>query len=356
MNTGEDLYGMRKSLDLARWISIALLLMHFYFICYGAFREWGWTAPLSDRLLQNIRRTGLFDSSRRVKLFSLAFLLISLLGARGRKDGKLGYKSGLMFILIGAAVYFGSIYLLAREDKPTIVAPLYMGVCFIGWLLVLTGGMQLSKVIGYSLQKEFFRKKEGGFEQEERLIESDFSINLMANYELNGEIRRSHINFINGRRGVLVIGSPGSGKSWFIVKPAMEQMMRDGFSMLIFDFKYDVLTRHAYSLFCKYRKHYPSTARFYSINFTDLTRSHRCNVIAPGTLRYLSDATDASATILLAINKTWAKRQGDFFIDSPVNFLAALIWFLKKYKGGIFALCRMPLSWRKRPTTNCLPS
>lgn len=340
MNTGEDLYGMRKSLDLSRWISIALLLMHFYFICYGAFREWGWTARLSDRLLDNIRRTGLFDGSWKIKLFSLGFLLISLLGARGRKDGNLGYTRGLVFLLIGAAVYFGSIFLLAREDKPTTVAGLYMGVCFTGWLLVLTGGMQLSRVIGYSLRGDFFRKKEGGFKQEEKLIETDFSINLKAKYELNEETRGSHINIINPRRGVLIVGSPGAGKSWFIVRPAMEQMMKKGFSMLIFDFKYDTLTRYAYSLFCKYRKQYPPTAGFYSINFTDLTRSHRCNVIAPDTLRYLSDATDASATILLGINKTWAKRQGDFFIESPVNFLAALIWFLKKYRGGIY--CTLP--------------
>lgn len=331
---------MRKMLDLTRWISIALLLLHFYFICYGAFREWGWTASLSDRLLENIARTGLFEWPPRIKLFALAFLAISLLGASGRKDGRMGYMGGLAFLFIGLAVYFGSILLLAMEDRSTTVACIYMGACFMGWLLVLTGGMMLSRVISYSLRKGFFKKEEGGFLQEERLIETTFSINFRGQYVFNGETRKSHINIINGRRGVLIIGSPGSGKSRFIVEPAMEQLMGRGFSMLVFDFKYDVLTRYAHSLFCKYQKKYPATTRCYSINFTDLTRSHRCNLIHPATLHHPSDAIGVSRTIMLSINHTWAHKQGDFFVDSPINFLAALIWFLKKYRDG--AYCTLP--------------
>jgi len=340
MNTGEDISGMRKVVDLARWISIALLLMHFYFLCYGAFREWGWTAPLSDRLLENIRRTGLFDHPLRIKLFSLAFLAISLLGARSRKDGRMRYGGGLGFLFLGASVYFGSIFLLAMKGTPGTVAGVYMGACFAGWLMVLTGGLRLSRVIAYALRRDFFRKAEGGFPQEERLIETDFSINLKAQYILNGETRGSHINIINPRRGVLVIGSPGAGKSWFIIEPAMEQMMEKGFSMLVYDFKYPALTNYCHGLFCKYRKKYPDAARFYAINFTDLSRSHRCNLISPDTLRNLSDAIGVSRSIMLSINSTWAHRQGDFFVESPINLLAALIWYLKKYNGGIY--CTLP--------------
>jgi hypothetical protein len=87
----------------------------------------------------------------------------------------------------------------------------------------------------------------GASPQEERLIEADFSINLKAEYLLNGATRKSYINIVNARRGVLLIGSPGSGKSWFIIEPAMEQLIAKGFSMLVLDFKYDTLTRTAYS-------------------------------------------------------------------------------------------------------------
>jgi len=340
MNTGEDMVGMRKVLDLARWISIVLLLMHFYYLCYGAFREWGWTAMLSDRLLTNIERTGLFKAPQRIKLFSLAFLMISLLGASGRKDGQLRYSGGLVILFLGLAIYFGSIFLLAWEAEARTVAGLYMGACFAGWLLVLTGGIRLSRVIGHSLQKGFFKKEEGGFLQEERLIQTVFSVNLKGRYLLDGKSRNSHINIINARRGVLIIGSPGSGKSWFLIEPAMQQLIERGFSMLVFDFKYDALTRHAYSLFCKHRKQYPSSARFYNINFTDLTRSHRCNLISLSSMTHLSDAIGISRTIMLSCNNTWTSRQGDFFVESPINLLAALIWFLKKYKNG--AYCTLP--------------
>lgn len=338
MNTGEDIYGMRKIADLSRWVSIALLLIHFYFTCYAAFREWGWTAPLSDRLLDNIVRTGLFEKPLRIKLISLAFLGLSLLGAKGRKDGELQYSGCLLLLFFGAVIYFGSILLLALESGIVTVACLYMGVCFFGWLIILAGGIRLSRVIAGS--REFFRKEESGFSQEERLIETDFSINLPAKYLLNGKSRGSHINIINARRGVLVIGSPGSGKTWFIVEPAMQQLIERGFSMLVFDFKYDTLTRYAYSLFCKYRDRYPTSARWYSINFTDLTKSHRCNLIHPATLEHLSDAIGVSRTILLSINNTWSHKQGDFFVESPINFLAALIWFLKRYKNGVY--CTLP--------------
>ncbi|HVU84821.1 MAG TPA: TraM recognition domain-containing protein, partial [Puia sp.] len=144
----------------------------------------------------------------------------------------------------------------------------------------------------------------------------------------------------NGRRGVLIIGSPGSGKSWFIVEPAIEQLIEKGFCMLVFDFKYATLSRQAYNLFEKYRKRYPASARFYSVNFSDLSRSYRCNLIDPATMNHLSDALGVSRTILLSINKTWANKEGDFFVESPINLLAAVIWYLRKYKNGIY--CTLP--------------
>lgn len=340
MNTGEDIYGMRKVLDLSRWISIVLLLIHFYFICYGAFQAWGLTADLSDRLLANIARTGLFHRFWICKTFSLVFLVLSMLGARRRKDEGLDYTNGLMSIFTGVAIYFGSAFVLTRNGDDRNLAGIYMGTCFAGWILILTGGMRLSRVIARRLRRGFFRKVQEGFAQEERLIKTDFSINLKAEYRLDGATRKSFINIINGRRGVLVIGSPGSGKSWFIIEPAMQQLIERGFAMLVLDFKYDTLTKHAYQLFCKYRRNYPDTAQFYSINFSDLSRSHRCNLIDPSSLGEVSDAIGVSRTIMLSINNTWANKQGDFFVESPINFLAALIWFLKKYKNGLY--CTLP--------------
>ncbi|MBN8856072.1 MAG: hypothetical protein BGO55_16585 [Sphingobacteriales bacterium 50-39] len=340
MNTGEDHYGMRKVLDLSRWISIILLLLHFYVTCYTAFSAWGLTAALSDRLLVNIIRTGLFDRSATCKLLSLAFLGISLLGVQGRKDVRSGYTKGLLLFGIGLLIYWESKMLLKWIDDPMMSACIYMGTCFVGWLVVMNGGLQMSRVIGHSFRKGFFRKEESGFPQEETLMEGDYAVNLEGIYEFQGESRSSYINILNGRRGILLVGGPGSGKSWFIVEPALQQLVEKGFSMLVFDFKYDTLSKLVYNLFLQYRSRYPASARFYSVNFSDLSRSHRCNLIDPATMNHLSDALGVSRTIMLSINKSWAHKEGDFFVESPINLLAAVIWYLKKYKDGLY--CTLP--------------
>lgn len=340
MNTGEDIQGMRKVLDMTRWISAALLLLHFYYFDYSAFQIWGVSSALSDKILLAIARTGLFDHLSTSKLIALAFLAISIFGTKGKKTEKLTYRRGTIFILAGLLLYSSSYILFSMEAAIPVIAWSYMGVTAIGYLMVLYGGVQISRVIRYSLRKRFLQTEKPGFQQEERLIQTDFSINLPARYNWKGGFRKSHINLINPRRGILIMGSPGSGKSWFIIEPIIRQMITKGFAIFLYDFKYDQLTRLAYTLFQQYRDKYPRSAAFFSINFTDLTRSHQCNVIHPATMDWLADAFGASRTILLSMNKSWVGQQGSFFVESPINYLAAIIWFLRKYRDAIY--CTLP--------------
>jgi len=76
------------------------------------------------------------------------------------------------------------------------------------------------------------------------------------------------------------------------------------------------------------------------INFDDLTRTHRCNPLDPKAMEDITDATEASRTIMLGLNRDWIKKQGDFFVESPINFLTAIIWYLKKYEEGKY--CTLP--------------
>src|SRR5665647_3152058 len=109
MQTGENEQGLRKIVDLTRMISIAILLIHFYYYCYGAFKQWQFSSQITDRLLRNVFNTGLFSSFNKSKLIALAILLISLLGARGKKDEKANYKMAFAYLFIGALLYFSSI-------------------------------------------------------------------------------------------------------------------------------------------------------------------------------------------------------------------------------------------------------
>jgi len=341
MQTGENEQAMRKILDMTRLISIVILVIHFYYYCYAAFHEWGLSSALSDRLLGNIYRTGLFEGFHKSKLIALVFLFISLLGARGRKNEKLNHKTAFAYLITGLLIYFTSYLALLVKIKTTELAVLYIGITSIGFLLTLSGGTLLSRIISNRLNnKDIFNRENETFPQEERLLENEYSINLPARYQLKDKMRNSWINIINPFRGVMVLGTPGSGKSYFVIRHIITQHIRKGFTMFVYDFKFDDLSRIAYNTWLKNKHRYPKPPTFYVINFDDLTRSHRCNPLEPSAMTDITDAAESARTILMGLNREWIKRQGDFFVESPINFLTAVIWYLRKYKDGEF--CTLP--------------
>ena len=334
---------LRKIADLSRTISVILLLLHCYFYCYYAFEHWRLTTTISDRLLQHISETGLFRRPALSKTLALAFLLFALPAVSGRKSEKITYRSFGTILLSGLLLYFGSDLLLLDDGSGydlLSIAIVYMSLTGVGFILVLTGLGRLSRILPSMLRKKDpFGRDQAGFPQEQRLRRADFSLHLRASYTYKEKTKTSWVNLLNPRRGVLILGGPGSGKTWLIVEPLIRQLMEKGLSLFVFDYKYDDLSSLTYHFFQQYKDKYPASAAFYSINFTDLSRSHRCNLIEPGTLTWLSDALGASRTILLSLNKNWVHKQGEFFVESPINFLGALIWFLRKYRNG--ALCTL---------------
>ena len=254
MNTGENEQGLRKIIDMTRLISIVLLALHFYYYCYGAFVKWELTATISDRLLTNIRNTGLFNNFNVSKLISLGFLAISLFGARGKKDEKLNHKTAFAYIITGLSIFFCSFLILYSKFAIETIAIVYMSLCTIGFILILTGGTLLSRVIQTKFNnKDIFNKENESFPQEERLLQNEFSINLPAKYYLKNKVRKSWINIINPFRALLVLGSPGSGKSYFVIRHVITQHISKGFAMFVYDFKYDDLSRIVYNTWLKYK-------------------------------------------------------------------------------------------------------
>ncbi|MEI9943945.1 MAG: conjugal transfer protein MobC [Chitinophagaceae bacterium] len=339
MQTGEDERGLRKIVDMTRLMCIILLGLHFYYTCYGAFEQWGFTATLSDNLLRNIVKTGLFDSFVKAKLIAIIILLISLIGARGKKDEKINVKVSFLYILIGAVFYFASPLTLRLQISLTDLALIYIIVTTIGFILILTGGTYLSRVIHQKLNgKDIFNKENESFPQQESLLQNEYSINLPAKYYLKGKIRKSWINIINPFRSLLVLGSPGSGKSYFVIQHVIKQHIEKGFAMLVYDFKFDDLSRIAYNTWLKHKHTYKKEPQIYFIDFDKLL--HRCNPLEPKTMEDITDASESARTILMGLNREWIKRQGDFFVESPINFLTAIIWYLRKYQDGEF--CTLP--------------
>jgi hypothetical protein len=340
MQTGENEQALRKILDMTRLISIVILGLHFYYYCYGAFRHWHISAQLTDNLMNNIAHTRLFSNPFKSKLIALGFLAISLLGSRGRKDEKRNFKSAFAYVLTGLLVYFISYLLLLVNASIVVIAVLYIALTSVGYMLAMTGGGLLSRIIKDRLNNDIFNKENETFPQEERLLENEYSINLPAQYNLKGKLRKSWINIINPFRALLVSGSPGSGKSYFVIRHIITQHIKKGFAMFVYDFKFDDLSVIVYNTWLKYKHNYKVAPEFYVINFDDLTRTHRCNPLDPASMLDITDAAESARTILLGLNREWIKRQGDFFVESPINFLTAIIWFLRKYRDGEF--CTLP--------------
>jgi len=339
MQTGENEQALRKILDMTRLIGIIILIIHFYFYCYYAFRQWELTSAFSDKILGNIYRTGLFSDFHKSKFFALGFLMISLLGAKGRKNEKLNYRTAFAYCFTGLATYFISYFSLFLFSLDSRNAVAYMMCTSAGFLMILSGGTMLSRIIKNRLsQKDIFNKLNETFPQEERLLENEYSINLPARYYLKDKQRSSWINIINPFRALMVLGTPGSGKSYFVIRHVITQHIRKGFSMFVYDFKYDDLSKIVYNTFENNKHVYKIVPKCYFINFDKIM--HRCNPLDPQSMEDITDASESARTILMGLNREWIKRQGDFFVESPINFLSAVIWYLRKYKDGEF--CTLP--------------
>ena len=338
MATGENEQALRKIMDFTRLGSIVVLVIHVYYYCHSFLRGEGFTMEWLDHLLVHIGKTGLFDSVYTSKGIVLALLIASLIGVKGKKDEEANVRTLLLVASGGLIIFLFCHWVFIPEIAIASQVLLYMTLIAVGYVMILAGGSRLSRVFQLKLGQDVFNRQNETFPQEERLLENQYSINLPSRYTLKGTSRNSYINIINPFRSLLVIGTPGAGKSYFVIRHVITQHIRKGFAMFIYDFKYDDLSRIAYNALLKNRDKYDIKPGFYVINFDKVY--HRCNPLDPATMDDITDATESSRTIMLGLNRDWIKKQGDFFVESPINFVTAIIWFLKKYEGGRF--CTLP--------------
>jgi hypothetical protein len=340
MQTGENEQALRKIIDFTRFLGILVLMLHFYFSCYGALIELHFTYPVVDRVLVNIYKLYIFKSILIVKSVALAFLIISLIGTKGKKAENIKFSTAFTYSLLGLIMYYASGVLFKLRLSYSLIAAVYISVTTIGFLFFLSGISMMYRIINVNLSTDIFNDENETFPQEERKLENEYSINLPALYRYKRKERNSWINIINPFRGALVMGTPGAGKSYFVIRHIITQHIKKGFTMFLYDIKYDDLTKIAYNTLLNNSRQYKVKPKFFVINFEDLNRSHRCNPLDPASMWDITDAMESSRTFMLGLNREWIKKQGDFFVESPINFVTALIWFLKKYENGIY--CTLP--------------
>jgi hypothetical protein len=338
MQTGENEQALRKIIDFTKLLSIAVLMIHFYLCCYPAFSAAGFTKPVLNHVLLPLSKMIVFKKVLYAKLSALALLAVSLVGSKGKKDETIRSKTILTYCLTGVILYFVSSLFLGIGYPVYTVAAMYIIVTTMGYMLLLSGVSLFFRMLKLTLAKDIFNRDNESFPQEERFLENEYSINLPAVYNLKGKSRNSWINIINPFRGTLIGGSPGSGKSYFVIRHIITQHIQKGFTMLVYDFKYDDLTKIVYNALLKYGHLYKVKPVQYIINLEQIM--HRANPLEPHTMLDITDAIDSSRTIMLGLNREWIKKQGDFFVESPINFITAIMWFLKKYQDGRY--CTLP--------------
>ena len=341
MSQEDDLRALAKIMDFLRAVSIILVVMNVYWYCYEAVRLWGVDIGVVDRILMNFNRTaGLFHSILYTKLFAVILLALSCLGTKGVKGEKITWERIWAVLAAGFVLFFLNWWILALPLPVEAVTALYILTVGGGYVCLLMGGLWMSRLLKHNLMEDVFNNENESFMQETRLLTNEYSVNLPTRFYYKKKWNNGWINILLPQRASIVLGTPGSGKSFAVVNSYIKQQIEKGYSMYLYDFKFSDLSTIAYNHLMNHMEGYKVKPKFYVINFDDPRRSHRCNPIHPDFMEDITDAYESAYTIMLNLNKTWVQKQGDFFVESPIILFAAIIWYLKIFQNGKY--CTFP--------------
>lgn len=352
----DDLRALGKIMDFLRAVSIILAIMNVYWYCYEVMRMWGVTIGVVDRILINFNRTGgLFHSILYTKLFSLLLLALSCLGTKGVKAEKMSWNRIWTVLAVGSCLFFLNWWLLLLPISHLGNATLYIFTMTAGYICLLMGGLWISRLLKHNLMEDVFNNENESFMQKTKLMVNEYSVNLPTRFYYKKKWNKGWINVVNPFRASMVLGTPGSGKSYAIVNNYIKQQIEKGFAMYIYDYKFPDLSEIAYNHLLHHLDAYKVKPQFYVINFDDPRKSHRCNPINPAFMTDISDAYESAYTIMLNLNRSWIQKQGDFFVESPIILLAAIIWFLKIYEKGKYCTFPHAIEFLNRPYAQIFP-
>ena len=324
-----------------RAVSILFVGINVYWFCYSTLKEWGVTFEVIDKILWKFQRTtGLFSSILWTKLFSVMFLALSCIGTKGVKEEKITWTKIHCSLTVGMVLFFLNWWLLELPLPHTAGTVLYIATLSVGYICMLMAGTWMSRLLKNNLMEDVFNMENESFQQETRLIENEYSVNLPTRFYYHKKWNNGWVNVVNPFRASLVLGTPGSGKSYAVVNNYIKQQIEKGFALYLYDYKFPDHSEIAYNHLLNHLNDYKVKPKFYVINFDDPRKSHRCNPINANFMSDIADAYEASYTIMLNLNRSWISKQGDFFVESPIILLASIIWYLRIYQGGKY--CTFP--------------
>lgn len=398
----ENEEGLRKILDFSRAIGIFFYILNVYWYCYPFFKS-----IIPEKVVEKLNvfftalndKLGLFEIPYITIIGTIVFITLYNWAERGKKDDK--YE--VPFFICPIIAFLEKMNIIKRDDYVEeennngkkvrmkmrvrkegwsillfglfliIICPIFL---FMGggmfkyfiYILLSAGGIMYF-IYGSNYVHKMYRNLTGEddpkndiqetFLQCETLMNNEYSVNLRTEYKYQSKVREGWINVVNPFRATSVLGTPGSGKSYAVINEFIRQHLSKFFTMYCYDFKFPDLSTIVYN-HMKWHENeflakYGVRPKFCVINFDDPRKSLRCNPIDPRFMNDITDAYDSAYTIMLNLNKSWAQKQGDFFVESPINYLTATIWYLKEVEGGKYCTLPHVIEWINSKYTDCIP-
>ena len=332
----DDLRALSKIMDLLRGLSIAMLVANIYWFCQPLVSGWEFH-PQTMKVLRGLDDAGsLFHNPWNAKWWTLLLLALSCFGTKGVKNEKIKWGQIWLIISIGAVLFFLDWWMVSLSLYYT-----YIFTTISGYVCLLLGGVWMSRLLKNNMMDDRFNEENESFMQETKLMENEYSVNLPTRFYYKKRWNKGWINVVNPFRASIVLGTPGSGKSFAVVNNFIKQQIEKGFGLYVYDYKFPDLSLIAYNHMLNHADSYgKNPPTFCVINFDDPEHSHRCNPIHPDFMSDIADAYESAYTIMMNLNRTWIQKQGDFFVESPIVLFAAIIWYLKIYENGKY--CTFP--------------
>ena len=293
-------------------------------------------------VLDLLGRFKVFNSISGCKVAELICICVVCIGTKAKKALKFNVKTMVIYPVLAGLTLVGMCFIFHGMNigMSWFSFPanriLYALCSVVGTMLVHQGLDGIAKYYNYKVGEDRFNFENESFQQSEALVANDYSVNIPMIYYWKQKMHKGWINIINPFRGTIVLGTPGSGKSFGIIDPFIRQHAAKGFSMMIYDFKYPTLAKTLFYQYCKNRKagRLPQNCGFRTINFTDVEYSDRINPIQRKYIPDLAAASETAATLLASLNKGGGEKKGGseaFFTNSAENFLAAIIYFFVNF-------------------------
>ena len=300
-----------------------------------------------NTVLSRFCQIAIYSNIFYAKLFLLFLIIFTCVGTRSKKKLELQPLRDVVFPLLGGFIlFFASAFFVGNNliSSLSFFEYVYITTATVGTILLNIGFDNISKFVQHSLMKDRFNVENESFEQSRNLVNTPHSVNIPMSYYYKKRRHKGWINIVNPFRGTLIVGTPGSGKSFTFVNSYIRQLAAKGFCLAVYDFKFPDLAKLTYYEFLKNKQSgvLPENAKFYVVNFSDVEKSVRFNPLKSEYIPTLASAIETSQALIEALKKSasnTAEGGGNeqFFTQSAVNFLAAVIYYLSKYENGRYS-------------------